>query len=172
MKQALFIIAFEGFQDQEFGIPYGALQEAGVHCSVASNSLGMAKGKFGKEVHVNLLLMDVNVTDYDAIVFIGGPGAYAYQQDKQAHRIAQEAMEQNKILAAICIAPTILAYAGVLENKEATVWNGDEEQEEILHEHGAISKVDELVVVSGNIITANGPGAAEEFGRVVLEKLL
>ncbi len=73
-------------------------------------------------------------------------------------------------MGAICIAPTILAYAGVLEGKKATVWNQDGKQAEILTKNGA-EFVDELVVVDGKIVTANGPPAAEAFGKKILEML-
>ena len=81
-------------------------------------------------------------------------------------------MEKQKILAAICIAPAILAKAGVLEGKNATVWSSvlDKGPIKILEENGA-NYVEKDVVVDGNIITANGPQAASEFGRKIVEIL-
>ena len=55
-------------------------------------------------------------------------------------RIAKETIESNKILGAICIAPAILARAGVLQGKKATVWNSplDKSAVKILKENGAV----------------------------------
>lgn len=169
-KKALFIIAPEGYQDIEYNTPKQILEKGGVQVVTASRKAGVCKGKLGGTAQASLALAEVKAKDYETVVFIGGPGAVTYQQDVQAHRIAQEAVKENKILAAICIAPTILAYAGVLEGRKATVWNGDGEQGDILEEKGAVF-TDEEVTVEGKLITANGPGAAEKFGQMILAKL-
>ena len=166
----LFIIAQEGFQDYEFGKPKDILEAAGYEIVVGSKEIGKCVGAFGLEVEATVSIGEVNVSDYEGVVFVGGPGAYKYQQDVQAHLTAQEAVNRGKVLGAICIAPTILSFAGVLEGKKATVWNEDGKQKEILEKNGA-EFVDELVVVDGKIVTANGPPAAEEFGKKLVEVL-
>lgn len=168
--KALFIIAQENYQDHEYGAPKKVLEDAGVEVITASSQTGKCQGSFGSTTEATVALADINVDDYDAIIFIGGSGARAYQHDVQAHLTAQEAINRNKILAAICIAPTILAHAGVLEGKKATVWNGNGEPAKILTANGA-TFIDEPIVVDGNIITANGPPAADNFGKAILEKL-
>ena len=66
----------------------------------------------------------------------------------------------------------VFAKAGVLDGKKATVWSSPtfKESVETLEANGAIY-VNESVVVDGNIITANGPEAAEEYGKTILDKL-
>jgi len=170
-KKALFIIAQEDYQDKEYGDTKKVLEDAGVEVITASKEVGPCQGAFGLTTEATVALTEVNVSDYDAIVFIGGSGASVYQHDTQAHLTAQEAINRNKILAAICISPTTLAYAGVLEGKKATVWDdGKRTQAKILEENGATFTGEE-VTVDGNIITANGPPAAEKFGQAILEKL-
>lgn len=171
--KALLIIAFENYQDLEYGKTREELEKAGIEVEVASERLGEAKGKLGGRVPVDLVLKDVDVKNYDAVVFIGGSGAVLYQNNSEAHRIIQDAKRENKFLAAICIAPTILAYAGALEGKKATVWSTPFEKRpiKILEENGA-EYVSENVVTDGKIITANGPEAAEEFGKKIAESLL
>ncbi len=168
--KALFIIAQKDYQDHEYGASKKVLEDAGIEVITASKQVGICHGAFGAETEATVAIAEVNVSEYDAIVFIGGAGAVNYQQDVQAHLTAQEAINRGKILGAICIAPTILAYADVLEGKKATVWNQDGKQAEILVKNGA-TFVDEPVVVDGKIITANGPPAAEEFGKKILEML-
>jgi protease I len=170
-KKALLIVAQEGYQDHEYGETKKVLEEGGVEVITASKEVGPCQGSFGSSTEATVALAEVNVDDYDAIVFIGGSGASVYQHDVQAHLTAQEAINRNKILAAICISPTTLAYAGVLEGKKATVWDdGQRTQAKILEDNGA-TYLAEDVVVDGNIITANGPPAAEKFGQAILEKL-
>jgi len=168
--KALMIIAQENYQDHEYNDTKKILEDANVEIITSSESVGLCKGAFGATTEATVALSEVNVSDYDAIIFIGGSGAKNYQKNVQAHLTAQEAINRNKLLAAICIAPTILAYAGVLDGKKATVWNEDNQQSKILEENGSIF-VDETVVVDGKIITANGSPAAEQFGKKILEML-
>lgn len=168
--QILMIIAKENYRDEEYTIPKKIFEDAGYTVITASKKTGLCKGKLGGSATATVALADVDVSDYAAVVFVGGSGATQYQQDVQAHLTAQEARTQSKLVAAICIGPTILAYAGVLENVHATVWNGDGEQSTILENQGAIYQ-NKAVVVDGKIITANGPEAAEEFARKIVKLL-
>jgi protease I len=84
--------------------------------------------------------------------------------------VLKQAADKRKVIAAICIAPTLLAKAGLLKYKKATVWNGDRMQEAFLKREGAIY-TDEPLTIDGNIITANGPDAAEQFGKAIAEAL-
>ncbi len=186
-KRIAMIIAFREFRDEEYFIPKQTLEAAGAEVTTVSTSLpshqnskgisgsggfGKAIGKLGGEAEVNILLRDLKVADYDAILFIGGPGAANYIDDETCHQIAREAVENNKVLGAICIAPAILAKAGVLDGKKATVWSSpmDKSTVKILEENGAIFQKDS-VVVDGKIVTGNGPGAAKEFGEKIVEIL-
>lgn len=171
-NKALIIIAFKDYQDHEYCPTKQALENAHTQVVTTSSQAGLAQGIFGESVQINLTLDQINVADYDAIVFIGGGGALEYQDNNLAHQIAQQAIEQNKILAAICIAPTILAKAGVLQNKQATVWSSmvDKSTIDILEQNGA-EFVNQDVVVDGNFITANGPDAAQKFGQKIVEAL-
>jgi protease I len=168
--KALFIIAQQGYQDWEYETPKQILENEAVRVITASTSIGIAQGSLGGKASVSLTLDKVDVSDYDAIVFIGGPGAVKYQQDPGALSIAKQANQQKKIIGAICIAPTILACAGILKGKRATVWNKDGKQQSLLESKGAVY-TGESVTIDNNIITANGPQAAKEFGEAVLNIL-
>ena len=168
MKVAI-IIAFRDFRDEEYFIPKQTLETAGAEITTVSVSLGKAIGLMGGEADVNILMENLKVEDFDAILFIGGPGAANYIEDRTCHQIAQKTVEQGKILGAICIAPAILAKAGVLNNKKATVWNSplDKSAVKILKENGANFQ-SESVVVDGKIVTADGPDVAEEFAEEII----
>jgi 4-methyl-5(b-hydroxyethyl)-thiazole monophosphate biosynthesis len=72
--------------------------------------------------------------------------------------------DQNKLIAAICAAPSVLGKLGILENKQATCYPGFEE-------YLGESYVGCLVVESKNIITAKGPGLSSDFAFCLIEKL-
>lgn len=165
MRTALIILAQQGFQDHEFEGTRKDLVDASFAIVIASKAKGSCTGKFGGAVEATIALKDVKVSDYDRIAFIGGPGAAAYASDHEALKIANDTVRANLPLGAICIAPTILAKARVLENKKATVWDdGQRTQIALLEDMGAIYTGD-TVTVDGLIVTGNGPEAAEEFGR-------
>lgn len=171
-KKILFVVAFKDFRDEEFFEPKEILEKAGFQIEVASTDRGMACGVNGGEVKVDFLDNEVEVDDYEAVVFVGGAGATRNIENSRFHKIAREAFEKNKIVAAICIAPLILARSGILENKKVTVWTSalDRRPIQALKDGGAAYE-NKSVVIDGNIITANGPQSAKEFGKAILKQL-
>ncbi|MCX6738351.1 MAG: DJ-1/PfpI family protein [Candidatus Parcubacteria bacterium] len=171
MKIAI-IIAFRNFRDEEYFIPKQAFINAGFEVSTVSSQKGTAIGGSGGEADIDIVLDEINISEFDAIMFVGGPGAYKYIDDEKVLNIIQEMVKQEKLLAAICIAPAILATAGVLQGRKATIWSSvmDKKPIKVLQENGA-EYVDKPVVCDGNIITANGPSAVNEFSRAIIEKL-
>jgi len=166
-KKVVMIIASRDFRDEELSVPRSYLEGKGATVIVASSSLDPAKGMLGSQVKPQMLISDIKVDEYDAIVFVGGVGAEEYWDNPTAHTLAREAVEKGKILAAICIAPVTLARAGVLKGKKATVFPKVSAE---LEAAGA-SYTGRTVERDGNIITANGPKAAEEFAREIARAL-
>lgn len=169
-KSAIFIIAFQNFRDEEYFRPREVLEKAGFQITVASTEKGIAQGIEGGEVKIDFTIDSVKAADFDAVIFVGGPGAIKHQDNKGFHQLAQGAMGQGKIVAAICIAPTILAKAGVLDGKRATVWSSalDRRPVQLLQEEGAIFE-NKPVVIDGKLITATGPQVAKEFGEAIVQ---
>ena len=143
MKKVLFIVANVGFQDEEFGIPYEILTAQGFQCDIASGKGGVCRGVFFKTIEKSLTFDEVQTSDYDLLVFVGGGGAYEeYYQHPEYLALACDA----KAIAAICIAPTILSDIGIYVGKRVTGRDdGAETQIEHLKQNGAIF-VDEEVV--------------------------
>ena len=171
-KTIAMVIAFKDFRDEEYFKPRQIFLAAGADVKTASNEKGKAMGADGGEVEVDFLVSEVNLAELDAVVFIGGPGALQYLDNDDSYKLAQETISQGKLLAAICIAPAILAKAGVLEGRKATVWTSsmDKSAVKILEDNGAMYQ-NEPVVADGKIITAIGPSVAEQFGMKVVEVL-
>ena len=112
-KKVLFIIAPENFRDEELLHTREELDRAGLETKVASTKVTEAKGMLGAKVTPDIKLDQVRVDDYDGIVFVGGAGSSVYFNDKRAISIAGEAFRKGKKTCAICIAPVILANAGI-----------------------------------------------------------
>jgi len=166
-KKVVMIIASKNFRDEELETPRSILKTQGAKVTIASSSLDTAIGMRGTKITPDILITDVNVADYDAIIFVGGVGASEYWNDSTAHKIAKKAVEQNKLLCAICIAPVTLANAGVLTGKKVTAWSSEKDKLEL---KGA-TYTGVNVQIDGKIITANGPAAAKEFGETIVKAL-
>lgn len=166
MSKILSIIASDGYQDVEYLDSKKALENKG-HTVVTASTVNEAKGKLGGTVKVDILLKDVNPADYDAVMFIGGPGSYQYMDDKLAHSIAKAFFNAGKITAAICAAPSILANAGILASK--TVTSHPCETDNIKSK--GITHTGKSVEVDLPIITADGPGSAKKFGETIAKYL-
>jgi len=166
-KRAALIVAAAGFRDEELSETHGVLNAAGVQTVVVSRRSGPITGASGGTAQALVPLSQLRVDDVDAVVFIGGPGAAEYANDPIAHGIARDAIAKGKVLAAICVAPTILANAGLLNGVKVTAF---ETERETLVKAGAI--------FTGNpverdrlVITANGPAASAVFGQAIVAAL-
>jgi protease I len=166
MSKVLSVIAPENFQDKEYSDSKDALEAAG-HEVITASTAGTAYGKFGSEVDVDVFISDVKADDYDAIIFIGGPGSFEYFDDPTALNLAQDFYNAGKLTTAICAAPSILANAGLLDGVNATCWKGESGN---LEDNGA-NYTGKNVEVDGLIITADGAMSATKFGETIADKL-
>ncbi len=169
-KSILIIVASKNFRDEEYFIPYEVFQKEGAKITTASSVEGDIIGIEGGEARSALTLEEVNVRNFDAVVFIGGDGTKEYFDDDNAHKIIQETVNTNRVLAAICIAPVILARAGVLKGKTATVWSSivSKSGKKELKEAGCTVS-EKRVVQNEKIITADGPSVAGEFAEAIIK---
>ncbi len=169
-KKVVMIIAPRDFRDEEFLVPKDVLEKAGVDVKVASTTKGKAKGALGAIVDVGITVDDIDPANYDAVVIIGGSGSQTYLWDnKKVQEIVKKAGNLGKTVSAICISPVVLARAGLLSGKKATVFRNNETISELKKAGANISGAP--VEVDGKIITARGPEAAIEFGRKILDSI-
>jgi protease I len=167
MTTALMVIAPTLFRDEEYAEPKRVLEAHGVTVTTASKAPGECIGKLGMRATASLSVAEATSRDWDAIVYVGGAGAQVFFNDPDAHRLARNQIERGGALAAICIAPSTLARAGLLSGVQVTAFPS---QESDLRAHGA-EWTGEEVTVDGPIITANGPEAAQRFGEAVATAL-
>jgi len=166
-KRAALIVASQNFREEELFETKRALDAAAVQTVIASTRIGILRGMLGRITEANILVGQLRVEDYDAIIFIGGLGAVEYAVNPAALNLAREAVRQRKILAAIDTAPTILANAGVLAGVRATSFLSESNR---LILAGAVYtgipvEQDRL------IITGSGPAASIQFGRAIADAL-
>jgi 4-methyl-5(b-hydroxyethyl)-thiazole monophosphate biosynthesis len=155
----------EGFEEIEAFTIVDVLRRAGIRVDTVSITGTMVTGAHGVKVMVDKKLADIKIDEYDGIVLPGGmPGAANLGRSVSLIEMIKKLFYKGKLVAAICASPIILAKAGLLDNKKATIYPGMEK--ELPYPRG------EKVVVDGNVITSQGPGTAMEFALKIVEKLL
>jgi protease I len=167
MPEVVMVIAPKVFRDEEYAEPKRILESRGAHVVTASVARGECIGKLGMRAVAELTVTEATQTPWDAVVFVGGAGAAVYFDDAAAHELARAARDGGRVLSAICIAPSTLAHAGLLDGVSATAFPS---QEDDLREHGALW-TGAPVTRDGLTLTANGPEAAAAFGEALADML-
>lgn len=166
-ESILMVIAPNNFRDEEFKTPYDLFTKSGVKVVVASTATTPARGMNGMVVKPDVTLEEVKTDDFDGLVVVGGSGCEQLWDNVTLHTIVQSFNEQSKMVAAICLAPVVLARAGILEDKIVTAYPSVRDD---------IGKscarcTDSDIEVSGNVITCSGPAAAPDFAEAILDML-
>lgn len=161
-KTILMVVAPNDFRDEEYFEPKEFFEAQGAKVITAS-TMPLSTSKAGVTVKIDQMLGEIVSVDYDAVVFVGGSGASVYLAMVKAHKIARDYADAGKVVGAICMAPSILANAGLLEGKRATSF-ADEKKN--LIQRGALFE-DKDVVRDGLLITANGFAASRAFAEAV-----
>jgi 4-methyl-5(b-hydroxyethyl)-thiazole monophosphate biosynthesis len=164
MKKVLIPLA-EGFEEIEALATADVLRRAGLDVVLAGLPGTIVKGRSGIKVIADVKIEDVEHKDFDCLVLPGGnPGYVNLSRSKKVFDIINDFNDQEKTIAAICAAPSILGKMGILDNKRATIYPGMEK--EIPRPRSG------KVVVDEHIITSEGPGTAFDFALEIVKNLL
>jgi protease I len=166
-RRVLIVVAPERFRDEELAEPKRALEAAGHIVTVTSTRPGVATGTLGARVTVATSLALLDAADFDALVIAGGAGAPTHLWDDEPLRALVRSMHAaGKPIGAICLAPPVLARAGVLSGKRACTFPDPRAIIEL--KRGGATCGAEPVVSDGTIVTGNGPEAAAAFGAALV----
>lgn len=169
MAKILMVVAQKGFRDEELLVPKEVLENAGHSVKITSMTRAKASGVKGLVVEPHMAVYEANPEFFDAVIVVGGPGSYSLAEKEELLELVRRMNGKGRIVAAICIGPITLANAGVLAGKDATVFP-DKEAIRMLRNGGANYRA-RAVVRDGNVITADGPQSAGEFGKAVADAL-
>lgn len=163
----IMVVAPKNYQERELNILREAFERSGLDVDVASKGVTTATSMSGESVAVDVDVRNVNLSKYRAVVFVGGIGVEELNlhQDSDYVNLAKCAYEREMIVAAICLAPNILASAGLLTNRNATCADST-----YLIQKNA-NYTDVPVVRDGSIITGRDPGSSEEFAETIIAAL-
>lgn len=167
-KRALLVILGGRFQADELFTTQDVLAAAGIDVAIAGTVPGVIRSTTAEgEVQITLLLNQVSVEDYDAIVFLTGSISRQLLFDPVAMGIVRAALQRGRLVAAMGPAVRMLANAGVLAGVRVTGYPGDRRN---LQRQGAIY-LGTPVERDGPIVTGRSSASASLFARTVAEAL-
>lgn len=162
----VYLMLAKGFEEIEALTPVDILRRGGVDVKTVALGDRCVVGGHGISVMADMTIDEVDEDTVDMIILPGGlEGTANLDRCAKIHSLITYAYNNNKFIAAICAAPRILGYDGILCGKRATCYP---EMEKYLI--GAV-KTGERVVRDGNVITSNGMGSSLAFALALLEAM-
>mgnify|MGYP001460852569 CR=1 FL=1 len=163
------VVARNGYQEYEFNPVYEALTVAGYEPVIVSDQTGTAKGN-RESVEIEAIFNDLTGAELRGIVIIGGEGVTRLWENPDLHRLINEVDQLQRVVAAICLAPVTLSKSGAITQGEEACWFNSPASDSEMQKAGVVDS-GKSVTISGNIITGNGPEAAEDFAASVVAAL-
>ena len=165
MTASVLCLITDGFEEIETITPVDLLRRAGAEVVLASLSDSLhVTGRSGITMSADIRYAELGHRSFDMLFLPGGPQIKAMRVDGRAVALARSFALEQKLIAAICAAPTVLKDAGLLEGRQFTAHSSV---------HGELATVlaDERVVEDGQLITSRGAGTALDFGLALVRRL-
>jgi putative intracellular protease/amidase len=163
-SQVLLVVPPRDYGDECLRYTRSSLYNVHVGTRSVSSEIGdVIKGRHQDEFLADELLSKASLEGCSGIVFAGGEGALALVEDPDALRLAREAHQGGKLIAAWGHATAILARAGVLKGKRVT---GHPSVRDALVRAGA-KYSGRQVESDGNLVTALDDAAGMRFGKAL-----
>lgn len=161
----IYIFLANGFEETEALVPADILRRAQIPTALVGIGNDVITGSHSISVLCDMTdsetVLDGSV---DAVFLPGGmPGTVNLEKNETVQKAIDFAAKNNKLICAICAAPSILGHKGLLKGKNAVCFPGFEQELD-----GAIISND-YVCLDSNIITAKGMGSAAEFALRIVE---
>lgn len=153
-----------GFEEVEALTPADYLRRAGQEVRLVGVGSQVVTGSHGITVHCDCIIEEAQGLPRYACP-AGRNAGHTESGEKHMLQKDRGRCWGGKYVAAICAAPSILGHMGLLEGKRATCFPGFEEALQGAEYENA------SVVCDGNIITAKGAGAANQFAFALVEAL-
>lgn len=157
------IITAQGLEECEALVTYDLLYRAGIETDLVGLDKEITSSHnvtFKAHKHID----DINPNEYDCLVLPGGmPGTLNLEKDQRVQNIIDLFVKDNKYIAAICAAPSILIHKGLLQSNKFICFPGFE---------NGLTPANEKAVQDNKFITGKGLGAAVEFSYLIIKNLI
>lgn len=164
----VYVFLADGTEEVEALTAIDLLRRAGVNVvtvSIMGRKQIISSHKIG--IEADELFGESDYSDGDMIVLPGGmPGTTYLKEHEELRKVLFSYEEAGKYLAAICAAPTVFGFNGMLEGRQAVCYPGFEKELT-----GAVV-VNQGVVKDGQFITSKGLGTAIDFSLELIRVLV
>jgi len=156
-------------EDVEFQIPYTALPKAGAEVTVLGSRMNETyKGKQAKlSIKADATTTDARAEDFDAVIIPGGMAPDKMRTNMKTVRFVQDAVEQGKLVAAVCHGPQVLIEGDLLRGKRSTGFRAIRKD----MQNAGANYVNEPIVTDGNLLTSRRPADLAIFTAAILRRL-
>lgn len=162
MKVAVFFGT--GYEEVEALSVVDVLRRGKVDVTMVGVSGQAVTSSHGISINMDQTVEEIQFEDFGMLVLPGGvPGIHSLAACEQLMKALDQFKAENKWIAAICAAPSILGEAGLLKGEKATCYPGFEDK--LL----GCEHQEDGVVVSNHLITGKGAGYGFEFALKLLE---
>ena len=163
----VYVLLGGGFEEMEAIAPVDIMRRAGFDVKYAGIGGDMITGGNGITLKADVAVADISLDNMDMIVLPGGNGGVkSIGKSEAALNAIKYAYENGRFIAAICAAPTLLGKLGMLKGVRAVCYPGMEDDMS-----GAIFAGNVKTVRDGRFVTGQAPGAAVDFGLLLVEVL-
>lgn len=178
MDEIVIVLPQTRFNNFEFSTVAQGLIDKGHRTWIAVDNQQTATGYLQKTpsgmarmtVQADLSIEQIRTSQITALILIGGAGVKnALWHNPILHNKLREADQQKILIAAICLAPITLVYAGLAVGKQIACY-ATQETKSILQQHG-IAIANQPLLSHRHILTANGPKASMAFTETILSYL-
>jgi len=166
LVRALIIVNQRGFHSDEINVPRKMLECAGHSVKIASTLRSNAVSSDGSSFSPDFAVYEVNPDYFDAVIVVG-EGAEELARKRDVVSVVRRVALRDKIVSGITMGPLVLAAAGVLGGKRATI-SPRERAVKGLRECNAIRDANH-VVRDGNVITGDDHESSEELTREIIK---
>ncbi len=165
------ILTENGFEETELTSPMKALKDAGAIVQIVSPQKERVRAwnhdHWSIDLKVDVPLIEANVDDYDALVIPGGVmNPDQMRSNPDCIDFAQEFLEEQKPVAAICHGPQLLIETGMLRGKNITSYPSIRSDLENAGAHW----LDVEVVTDSGLTTSRSPKDLEAFNKRIIEE--
>ncbi len=166
-NKVIVVVARDRYQSLEFNPVVDALKKENYQVVIASDEIGTATGTT-ENTEVEITFSDIDASNYIGIFIIGGSNSLWY--NAELHKVLKDFDSEDSLIAAICYGSVALATSGIIGEDDIACWYNSPESDPIMEEYKVVDS-EEDVTVEGNIITGDGPNAAEEFAQEIVNHL-
>lgn len=162
------VLLADGFEEIEALTVVDLLRRAHIYVGTVSIMDDyVVHGAHGINVQAEDLFEEVDFEESDVIILPGGmPGTTNLKEHEGVRKVVTEFAQKEKLIGAICAAPTILSDLGLLKGKRICCYPSVESE----IPEAAIARIP--VAVDGNIVTSRGVGTAVDFALELITLLM